>query len=85
MRVPPFPGWRRLRRSWAVVTALIVTLGVLGVAGAMWAIAIDHDWGRLPGVPLGVFFTYWLGIAAWRCACLGRRLPAGDSGHTRAT
>jgi hypothetical protein len=40
-------------------------------------------------VPVGVLFTYWLGIAAWRCACLGpsaacRRLGphAGHLGRT---
>jgi|SRR5262245_57478747 len=68
---PAFPGWRRLRPGWAVVTAYFVALGVVGAVSGAWSIVTSHPWAGLRGL-VSVAWTYWLGIAAWRCACLGR-------------
>ena len=95
LTAPPYQGWRHLHPIWTVVTVVIVVLGCMTIFGAGWRIVVEREWWNIPGAVLGGFFTYWLGIAAWRCACLGRSprrttrpgvgaRSAGGSGHTRA-
>jgi len=61
-------GDRRLRPGWVAVTLIIAVAGCVSFVQWTWSVLADGAWWNVPFGLLSTGLTYWLGVAAWRCA-----------------
>ena len=50
------------------VTLAIALVGCITLVQWTWSVFADGAWWNVPFGLLSTGLTYWLGIAAWRCA-----------------
>ena len=62
------PGGRRLRPGWVAITLAIAVFGCVSLVQWTWSVMAGGAWWNVPFGLLSTGMTYWLGIAAWRCA-----------------